>query len=225
MAKKSETFTKKCKECGTPAIKNSIICTNCGAELKTSLGMGVVQPIRDKAKIEEMKVYLKSHSLRDYTLFILGINSGLRISDLLKFNITDVIDSNGKVRDRVTVKEKKTGKAKTFPFSLNLIEALTEYIKSLPSTQTVLFGSRKGDEPITRMHAHRILSEAAKAVGIKEQISTHSCRKTMGYHAYMAGVDITRIQSILNHSSPKETLRYIGITQDELNSVYLNLNL
>ena len=47
----------------------------------------------------------------------------------------------------------------------------------------------------------------------------------MGYQAYMAGVDVTRIQSILNHSSPKETLRYIGITRDELDNVYLELNL
>jgi len=184
-----------------------------------------VEPIRDKKKIEEMKVYLKNHSLRDWALFTLGINSGLRISDLLKFNLSDVVDANGKVRDRVSIKEKKTGKSKTFPFSSNVVDALTEYIVSLSSTQTVLFGSRKGDKAITRQRAHNILSDAAKAVGIKESISTHSCRKTMGYQAYMAGVDITRIQSILNHSSPKESLRYIGITRDELDNVYKTLNL
>jgi len=84
-----------------------------------------VEPIRDKKKIEEMKIYLKSQSLRDWALFVLGINSGLRISDLLKFNLSDVVDSNGKVRDRVSVKEKKTSKTKTFPFSSNVIDALT----------------------------------------------------------------------------------------------------
>jgi len=189
------------------------------------LQVQTVEPIRDKNKIEEMKVYLKSQSLRDWALFVLGINSGLRISDLLKFNLSDVVDFNGKVRDRISVKEKKTSKTKTFPFSSNVVDALTEYVDSLPSTQTVLFGSRKGDKAITRQRAHEILSKAAKEVGIKEQISTHSCRKTMGYQAYMAGVDVTRIQSILNHSSPKETLRYIGITRDELDNVYLELNL
>ena len=187
--------------------------------------MELVQPIRSKEKIEQMKKYLKSHSLRDYTLFTLGINSGLRISDLLKLNVSDIVDENGKIKERITVKEKKTSKVKTFPFSSNVVQALKEYIVSLESNQTVLFGSRKGDKSITRQQAYRILNEAARAVGIKESIATHSLRKTLGYHAYMAGVDITRIQSMLNHSSPKETLRYIGITQDELDDVYKELNL
>jgi site-specific recombinase XerD len=184
-----------------------------------------VQPIRDKKKIEQMKLYLKSHSLRDFTLFTLGINSGLRISDLLKMKVSDILDENGKVRDRITLREKKTGKMKTFPFSSNVIKALKEYVIFIDTTQTALFASRKGEGAITRQQAYRILNEAAKAVGIKESIATHSLRKTFGYQAYEAGVDITRIQSILNHSSPKETLRYIGITQDELDDVYMELNL
>ena len=112
--------------------------------------MELVQPIRSKEKIEQMKKYLKSHSLRDYTLFTLGINSGLRISDLLKLNVSDIVDENGKIKERITVKEKKTSKVKTFPFSSNVVQALKEYIVSLESNQTVLFGSRKGDKSITR---------------------------------------------------------------------------
>ena len=186
--------------------------------------MNTVQPIRDKKKIEQMKKYLKSKSLRDWALFILGINSGLRISDLLKFNVSDVIDEKGKVRDRLIVKEKKTSKTKNFPLSANALQALTEYI-TFSKPKTVLFYSRKGNEPITRQHAYRIINEAARSCGVKENIGSHSLRKSMGYHAYIAGVDIVIIQSILNHSSPKETLRYIGITQDELDDVYMELNL
>jgi len=191
---------------------------------KEVIVLEIVQPIRDKAKIEQMKKYLKSKSLRDWALFVLGINSGLRISDLLKFNISDVVDANGKVKDRLIVKEKKTSKTKSFPLSTNALEALTEYIR-VNKPETVLFHSRKGNEPITRQHAYRIINKAARSCGVKENIGSHSLRKSMGYHAYMAGVDITRIQSILNHSSPKETLRYIGITQDELDDVYMELNL
>jgi len=224
-AKKSENFTKTCKECGTPAIKNSIECTSCGAELKTSNGMGTVEPIKSKKDIEAMKVYLKSKSLRDWALFVLGINSALRISDLLKLNISDVTDEHGKIRERILVKEIKTSKAKNFPFNTNVKNVLTEYLSTIPSNQTVLFASRKGNEAITRVQAHRILSEAAKEVGIKEPVGTHSCRKSFAYALYEAGVDLTRIQSLLNHSSPKETIRYIGLNQLQNDQIYMNLNL
>ena len=62
-------------------------------------------------------------------------------------------------------------------------------------------------------------------MGITDSIGTHTLRKTFGYWAFKSGVDITRIQKLLNHSSPGVTLAYIGITQDELDDVYLNLNL
>lgn len=186
--------------------------------------MEFVEPIRDRKKIEAMKKVLKGSNLRDYVLFTLGINSGLRVSDLLKLKASDVLDEKGRVKDRITVREKKTGKTKTFPFSDTVIKALKEYLLgTLP--EMVLFPSRKGGGPITRQQAYRIINDAAKTVGIKDKIGTHTLRKTFGYHAYIAGVDVTRIQSLLNHSSPKETLRYIGITQDELDDVYLNLNL
>lgn len=188
--------------------------------------MEFVEPIRDRKKIEALKKLLRGSNLRDYALFTLGINSGLRVSDLLKLQVADVKDEKGRIRDRITIREKKTGKSKTFPFSDTVIKALKEYLGDNALTnETALFPSRKGGKPITRQQAYRILNDAAKAVGIKDKIGTHTLRKTFGYHAYMAGVDITRIQALLNHSSPRETLRYIGITQDELDDVYLNLNL
>ena len=225
MANKSEVFTKHCKKCGTPAIKNSTVCTGCGAEVKTSTGMGTVQPIKSKKDIEAMKVYLKSKSLRDWALFVLGINSALRISDLLNLKVSDVYDENGKVKDRIMVKEIKTSKSKNFPFNDNVKSALEEYYPTIKPSQTALFASRKGDESITRQQGHRILSSASKAVGIKEPISNHSLRKSFSFALYEAGVGITRIQALLNHSSPKESLRYIGITQSENDEIYLNLNL
>ena len=185
--------------------------------------MEYVQPIRDKKALETMKKILRSNNLRDYCLFILGINSGLRISDLLTLQVSDVYDS-GKIKDRVVIREKKTNKLKDFPLGETSKKALKEYIET-SKPQQVLFPSRKGCKSITRQQAYRILNNAARSIGIKEQIGTHSLRKTFGYHAFKAGVDITRIQKLLNHSSPSVTLAYIGITQDELDNVYLNLNL
>lgn len=187
--------------------------------------MNVVQPIKRKKDIESMKVYLKSKSLRDWALFVLGINSALRISDLLNLNISDVIDENGKIKERIDIHEQKTSKRKNFPLNNNVKYALTEYLSTIPSDQIPLFASRKGEESISRQHAHRILSDAAKVCGIKEAISSHSLRKSFSWALYESGVDITRIQALLNHSSPKETLRYIGITQSENDQIYLELNL
>jgi len=184
--------------------------------------MEYVQPIRDKKSLETMKKILRSNNLRDYNLFILGINSGLRISDLLTLKVSDVY-ANGKIKDRIVIREKKTNKLKDFPLGETSKKALKEYVATLKPGQ-VLFASRKGSKPISRQQAYRILNDAARAIGIKD-IGTHSLRKTFGYHAFKAGVDITRIQKLLNHSSPSVTLAYIGITQDELDNVYLNLNL
>ena len=78
--------------------------------------MEFVQPIRDLKQIETMKKLLKQQSLRDFCLCVVGINSGLRISDLLKLRICDVIE-NGKLKDRITLREKKTNKFKDFPLS------------------------------------------------------------------------------------------------------------
>lgn len=188
--------------------------------------MELVQPIRDKKKIDDMKKILKANNPRDYCLFVMGINSGLRISDLLKLKIEDVV-TNGKIKERIILREQKTNKTKDFPIGTASSKAIKEYleIRNEYSPEEYLFKSRKGEAAISRGHAWRVISSAAESVGITDSIGTHTMRKTFGYWAFKSGVDITRIQKLLNHSSPGITLAYIGITQDELDDVYLNLNL
>ena len=65
--------------------------------------MKFVEPIRDKRKIELVKVILKKNDFRDYMLFLMGINSGLRISDILKLKVSDV-----RGKRYIEVKEQKT---------------------------------------------------------------------------------------------------------------------
>ncbi len=186
--------------------------------------MEFVQPIRDKKKIDDMKKVLREN-LRDYALFTLGINSGLRISDLLKLKVSDVLDGK-KIRDRITIREQKTGKTKDFPLGKTTKKALEEHLATWNhQPDDYLFRSRKGKGALSRQQAFNIINGAARVVGIKEQIGTHTLRKTFGYHAYKQGMDITIIQKLLNHSAPSVTLRYIGITQDQLDSVYLTLEL
>ncbi|OBY76460.1 integrase [Paenibacillus sp. KS1] len=182
--------------------------------------MEFVEPIKNKKQIEAMKKYLRGQNVRDYLLLVLGINSGLRISDLLRLNIEDVYK-----QERISLREQKTGKHKDFPLSEVCKKAIHEFVKESGRQTGILFASRKGNKPIGRVQAYRILNDAARQVGIKEAIGVHSTRKTFAYHAYQSGVDITRIQKLLNHSSPGVTLAYIGITKMELDEVYISLNL
>ena len=187
--------------------------------------MEFVQPIRSLKQIETIKKLLRQQNLRDYCLFTVGINSGLRISDLLKLIVSDVIDGN-KVKDRIRLREKKTNKFKDFPLSDNAKSAIKEYLKTRNyNPNEPLFLSRKNKGFLLRQQAYKIINDVAKSIGIKEKIGTHTLRKTFGYHAYNNGYDIAIIQKLFNHSTPAITLRYIGITQDEMDDVYLNLDL
>jgi site-specific recombinase XerD len=188
-----------------------------------------VQPIRERKQIDAIKKILLSTNKRDYCLFVVGINSGLRIGDLLALTVGEVVDGK-KIKDRLEIREEKTKKAKDFPIGEMAKKALRDYLidrfGKLERAQLTepLFLSKKGSF-LQRAQAWKILNQAASAIGIKDRIGTHTLRKTFAYHAYTSGVDITRIQKLLNHSSPSVTLAYIGITQEELDNVYLTLEL
>jgi len=170
-----------------------------------------VDPIRNNEKIQGMKETLKKHNLRNYILFELGINFGLRISDLLQLKVKDVKNTY-----QITVKEKKTGKIKNFSMNKRIENQLNDYIVGM-NDEEYLFKSRKGNnKPIGRVQAYRILRKAADKVGLKK-IGTHTLRKTFGYWHYKKNKDVALLQKIFNHSSPSITLDYIGITQEEIN--------
>ena len=196
--------------------------------------MKEVQPIRDTKKIDAMKSIMKGESnYRDLLLFTLGINTGLRISDILALKWSSFLNSGKllKAGDQLKVVEIKTKKAKTFVINKSVAEALKLYHYSLDSVspEDPVFSSRKTVDgtlkPITRIAAWQMLNRYADMVGLDEGIGTHTLRKTFGYHLYKKGVTLEYIQKMLNHSSPSITLRYIGITQEQLNDIYVELNL
>ena len=171
--------------------------------------MKYVQPIRSLEKIEQMKIILKKRCYRDYFLFVLGINVGLRISDILKLQVKDVAD-----KSHITVNEKKTGKLKMFKINSSLRDEIQSYISNM-NTEDYLFSKRNGFTPISRVQAYQILNEAAREVGITDSIGTHTLRKTFSWFLYQKTKDVALLQKLLNHSAPSITLRYIGIEQDQ----------
>lgn len=186
--------------------------------------MNFVQPIRSKEKIEEMKAELKRNGTRDYLLFVFGINVGLRISDIIKLKVKDVMDCSGRMRTHIEIKEKKTEKMKRFKLNVSVSEELYQYIKNM-DLDDYIFRSRNGkNKPITRNRAYTILNKAGKKCGL-EEIGTHTLRKTFGYHHYKQFRDKALLQKIFNHSSPSITDAYIGISQDEIDESYDNFSL
>lgn len=139
--------------------------------------MKTVQPIRDKNKIDEMKTELKKQGTRDYLLFITGINTGLRISDIRILKVSDVLNEDRTPKSHITIREKKTGKIKKFKINDTLSREFMDYTKNMKMND-YLFYSRKGiNKPITRIQAYRILNTVAKKIGL-EEIGTHTLRKT-----------------------------------------------
>ncbi|MBF8984663.1 site-specific integrase [Lutibacter sp. B2] len=170
--------------------------------------MKTVQPIRDKSKIEQMKTELRKTQYKNYFLFMMGINTGLRISDLLPLKVEDVRD-----KKHIVITEKKTGKEKRFLINDMLKKEIDQYIEDKQDNR-YLFESNKGyNHPISRVQAYRALSKAGEKCGL-DDIGTHSLRKSFGYWHYKMYKDVAVLQDIFNHSSPSVTLRYIGINQD-----------
>lgn len=169
-----------------------------------------VQPIRSYEEINDLKWSIKRFcGERDYILFLLGINTGLRVSDLLTLKVKDV-----KKKKKIIVKEGKTEKPRII-YLTNIYDELNEYVRTLEGAKW-LFPSRKGDKPISRIQAYRQLNKAAKMVDIPDGIGTHTMRKTFGYWHYKQFKNVAELQTILNHSHPEITLRYIGITDEEI---------
>jgi len=172
--------------------------------------LNAVEPIKDAELIKDVEDYLREQSERNALLFLYGIYSGFRISDIIDKRVRDV-----KGRMDFDVTEKKTGKVRKIPIHPKLKKAIDSYIADKKDYE-FLFKSRKGrNAPITRQQAYRVLNDAGKKFGL-QLIGTHTMRKTFGYHLYQQTRDINLVQSVLGHYSPEITKTYIGITQERM---------
>lgn len=169
-----------------------------------------VQPLRTVEEIKNMREALAQTNAKDRNLllFNIGINTGLRIGDIVRLRIEDV-----KGRSSIVIREGKTKKARTV--YLNAIMAdIADYLADKES-EGWLFPSRKGDKHITTTQAYRILAEAGERCGY-DYVGSHTLRKTFGYHYYQRTKDVATLMEIFNHSDQATTKRYIGIRDDEI---------
>lgn len=200
------------------------------------------EPIKSVEDIETISRYLVEHERwRDNMLFIVGINFGLRVSDLIRLKFSDLIDDSFRFKRTFAILEKKTRNTRKVKrnryITINdaVMEAVTLYLEHTRcSLDDYMFksesnrGKNSGDH-IHRASVDRILKDIKKELGLQMRLATHSLRKTFGYHQMvMSGNDprkLLLLQKIFGHSSAAQTLDYIGITSEEIESAYLNLNL
>lgn len=192
--------------------------------------MGTTQPIRNRKELQKFSAYyqtVKPHP-RNYALIILGLNTALRISDLLQLQWSDVYDFyTQRFREHLLILEQKTGKQNYIALNKNAKNALRWYMDAcFPQESDYLFCKNTDRQhPINRSQAYRIVKEAAAQTTNSRMVSCHSMRKTFGYHAWKQGAQPALLMGLFNHSSYDVTKRYLGIEQDEKDSVYLKIDL
>jgi len=177
-----------------------------------------VQPLRTQQEINDFLFCLRrnKNAERDVFLFLIGINSGLRMSDIVKLKKKDVISSKNP-----RIVEQKTGKTRILYLS-SLQELIQDYTKDL-KPEDYLFPSTKGGH----LEVNTVYQMFQKVAALldRDDIGTHTLRKTFGYHYYKKTKDVATLMEIFGHSSEKITKRYIGINEDEISETLLNFRL
>ncbi|ADU29394.1 tyrosine-type recombinase/integrase [Evansella cellulosilytica] len=182
--------------------------------------MNLVEPIKSEKDIEKLKAVLKSQNYRDYLLFVLGINTGMKICDILFLKFQDVFHQ-GEIVSSIHIS------GDNYPINSGVKECLLLFVEQQKREEEFLlsryiFESRKGREPIDRSHAYRILNDASIKIGLKANVGTNTMRKTFGYHHYKKFKDINYLQKLFHHSSSKKTLKYIGFNSAPDNKDSIN---
>lgn len=239
--------------------KNGTINVNQVITNRRRLAYGVIQPAEEKVHIEIAnehtsepikslddidrisKYLLTNQRYRDNMLFIVGINFGLRVSDLLQLRFSQLIDDNFTFRTTFPILEKKTKNTRKVRrnryISINnaVMDAVTIYLQHTEcKLDDFMFRSESNrgsnqNKPMSRMSVDRILKEIGDTLRLENKMATHSMRKTFAYHQMVMSNNDPRklllLQKMFGHSSAAQTLDYIGITGEEIEEAYMKLNL
>ena len=200
-------------------------------------------PIKDLSDIDRIcQWYLDEHRYRDYMFFIVGINFGLRVSDLLRLRFCDLINDDMSFKREFLILEKKTKNTRKVKrnrciwINSSVIDAIMVYLEHTPdvSLNDYLFrsmsnNSRNNNRPMSRQTADVILKDVNNSLGLGIHMSTHTLRKTFAYHQMaMSNHDprkLILLSKMFGHSTVAQTMDYIGLTKEEMEDAYLNLNL
>lgn len=173
--------------------------------------MKLVKPIKSLEDINKIKDYLRVKNLRNYLIFVMGINTGIKTCQMLDLKFRDIVDNENNIRDCISINGVE------YNITLNTKKAIEEYILSIHVEEyknSYLFKSKKGDLPIDRSHLYRILNDAAKKCKLDLSIGNETLRKTFGYHYYYQIGDVKHLQLVLNQKSVTKLYDYLDINND-----------
>ena len=180
-----------------------------------------VEPIRKQKDIKAISRLLKSKP-RDYLLWVMGINNGLRANDLVQIRYNQV--EGLKAGAAIKIVETKTGKTNILVINKSVYKALENFVREInPGADDYLFKSRKGKGHISSQSVGRLIRSWTSAINLKGQYGAHTLRKTFGYQQrvhFGAGYEI--LCKRYNHSSPAITMRYLGIQDKEVHELLMN---
>lgn len=171
--------------------------------------MEKVEPIKKISDIEKIKLHLKESNKRNYLLFIIGINTGIKSNQILKLKLRDLIDDKYKVKKYINIENKQ------YFINDSIYQAINEFLEGNKiDLDSYLFESQKSNLPINRSHLYRILNNVAKECDINIHIGNETLRKTFGYHYYYKTRDIKYLKEIFNQASQRTLFEYLGIESD-----------
>lgn len=189
-------------------------------------------PIKDRRFIRSIKATLKEENDHvGYLLFTVGINSGLRVSDLIRLAFSDLWTDDGRGRGRprprrkARLKTKKTGRWIEFQINKAMGEAMNFYLKGHG-----LRGERERVFSITERTVTRWVKRWCEGVGLEDgNYSAHTLRKTFAYQLWALNGKtheaLTVVQKMLGHKTPGTTLDYLGISREQIQEMQAELNL
>ena len=158
---------------------------------------------------------------RNRGLFMLGVSTGGRISELLSLQISDVYQNGRPVTDLLYSKSIVKGGevSRAVPVNRDGRQAIDDLISwhidyyGMTEADRPLFPSRngQGQKRMSRRTAHDVLKSAFEAAGLNGHLATHSLRKSFAQRLYDRTGDIFAVQEMLGHKAVATTQKYLGV--------------
>jgi integrase len=158
-----------------------------------------------------------AHKLRDLSLFDLALDSKLRACDLVALRVSDLV-SNGRVRGRVMILQRKTGRPVQFEVTEQTRRSLTEWLEARRAADDEwIFPSRSNrGSPLTTRQYARLLKQWVSLIGLDPTAyGTHSMRRTKVSLLYKKTGNLRACQLLLGHTKLESTVRYLGVEVDD----------